>query len=435
MPRYAVVRVFRKLFMSDDLDEDLIPINKQGWMNRLGYFKKKLGLKKTKKKINGKDIVFKCLLELLADEDVGIDMKLIENNCSNQDIEFYIPQLCHYIIKEGRYSDMIETFILLRAGKSVSFSHQVLWNFFSSLDMGGEALSMKTVDFLQALTDHGKNAIEKVQNTHLYEGHDDVSNYMVYNGISFEHEDPLPENTLMKKLNYNKKNNLFFSTPQFISNLISIAEFLRTQPVDQRKAHLEEMLTKLNTTLPNNVYVPLKNFNGHRVLKICLDYSICLHSNEKAPFHILIEVENISFTNIRNSIVHEVEETKRQNTYMKENIINETIGSHDSEDGDENTGLKISGESGITSYEDSDEDSNNLFPFADHYAEELVGSDKYSTNQLEVKIHPKMFEESKVMVRSSSDDRETVVSSSLDYQISKVVKRKPNIFKKVFLCQ
>jgi hypothetical protein len=120
---------------------------------------------------------------------------------------------------------------------------------------------------------------------------------------------------------------------------------------------------------------------------------------------------------------------------MKENIISETMGSHDSEDGDENTGLKLSGESGITSYEDSDEDSNNIFPFADHYAEGLVGCDKYSTNQLEVKIHPKAFEENKIMVRSSSDDRDTLASSNLDYQISKVVKRKPNFFKKVFLCQ
>ena len=44
------------------------------------------------------------------------------------------------------------------------------------------------------------------------------------------------------------------------------------------------------------------NYNGHRVLKIDLEYCICLHSNEKAPFHILIEVENISLENIQHTL-------------------------------------------------------------------------------------------------------------------------------------
>ena len=437
MPRYQVMKIIRKCFLNDDLDEDLIPIDKQSWMNRLGYFKKKLGIKKSKKKINGKDIVFKCLLELLADEDIGIDLKILEQNCSNQDIEFYIPQLCHYIIKEGRYSDMIEKFILLRASKSVSFSHQVLWNFFSGLDMGGEALSMKTVEFMQHLSDSGKNAIEKIQNTHLYREEENNSKLMAYKAIAFEHEDPLPENSLMKKLNYDKHRDLFFSTPMFISNMISTAELLRSMPQDQRKDKLLEVIGRINKGLPNNVYMPIKNFNGHRVLKVSLDYCICLHSNEKAPFHILIEVENISLNNIRSSIVHEVEETKRQNTIIRESFVSDTIGSHDSfEDNDESSGLKLSSESNqIASYEDSDDDldDSHMHPFADHYAEDLLGSEKNTTQQLDLHINPKKFEESKIMIRSSSEIQATE-ASSVDYKLARIVKRKPTLFRRVFLC-
>jgi hypothetical protein len=106
---------------------------------------------------------------------------------------------------------MIEKFILLRASRSVSFSHQVLWNFLSGLGIGDETLSMKTVDFLQALAYHGKNAIQKIQNTHLYmytEGDanltdkrslnlpqtDNLNKYTVYKGPKFYHEEPMPEN-------------------------------------------------------------------------------------------------------------------------------------------------------------------------------------------------------------------------------------------------
>lgn len=332
---------------------------------------------------------------------------------------------------------MVEKFILSRASKSVSFSHQVLWHFFSTLSMGGEALSMKTVDFLQSLTDNGKNAIEKIQNTHLFP---DVvidvkssSKFLNYKGLNFQHEDPLPEISLMNKLN--TSHNLFFSTPKFISNLISVAEYLRSLSQEQRPEKLAEMIEKLNQDLPNNVYLPMKNFNGHRVLKISTEHAICLHSNQKAPFHILIEVENISFTNLQSSLIHEVEETKRQN-HLRGDVILDTAGSHDSlEDGDENTSLKLSGETAGASYEESDEsDDNHVHPFADHYAEDLLPKGRRATNQLDIKIHHKKFEESKILYRSNSEDNTSASSGDIEYQLSRVHKKKPSLLKKIFLC-
>ena len=78
MSKFNIVRVFQRCLTTDDLDEDLIPIDKNTWLNKLDYFKKKLGLKKSKKTLTGKDIVFKCLLELFAEDDAGIDLKILE---------------------------------------------------------------------------------------------------------------------------------------------------------------------------------------------------------------------------------------------------------------------------------------------------------------------------------------------------------------------
>ena len=279
MPKVSVIRLLRKCFITEDLDEDLIPMDKQSWIKRLELFKRKLGIKKSKKRINGKDIVFKCIIELLSDHDTGIDMKQLEQYCSNQDIEFYIPQICHYIVQEGRYSDMVEKFILMRASRSVSFAHQVLWSFLSSLDDGNEELTMKTIEFLQALTDQGRKAISQIQNAHLYlsnsqESKDFGNKYMSYKGPVFQNSEPLLELGLMQKLNHDSKSTLFFSTPIFISNLLSISEYLKTVPNDQRPEVLKSMINQINSFLPNNVYIPMGNFNGHRVLKVSLEHTI-----------------------------------------------------------------------------------------------------------------------------------------------------------------
>jgi hypothetical protein len=41
------------------------------------------------------------------------------------------------------------------------------------------------------------------------------------------------------------------------------------------------------------VYLPMGNRSEHKVLRIVSEYSLVLHSNEKAPFHILVEVESL----------------------------------------------------------------------------------------------------------------------------------------------
>lgn len=207
-----------------------------------------------------------------------------------------------------------------------------------------------------------------------------------------------------------------------------MAEFCRTLPADQRLKHLKDMIQKVNEDLPNNVYIPMKNFNGHRVLRISLDNVMILHSNEKAPFHILIEVENISFFNMQNSLIHELEETKRQNTMMNEALVTDSANSGESlDDGDEMASLRLSNETNqYGSHEDSDNstDESQVNPFVDHYAEDLLGIDNMATSKLNVKINPKRYEERKMIMRGSSEEsKSTEPSSNFEYQLARVTRK------------
>lgn len=217
--------------------------------------------------------------------------------------------------------------------------------------------------------------------------------------------------------------------------------------MSQRSDSLKDLLKKLNEDLPNNVYIPIKNFNGHRVLNVSLDYCICLHSNEKAPFHILIEVENISLANIQNNLINEIEETKRQNHSNKEAVLKDSNDSQNSEENDESTSLKLSNENkAITSYEDSDNDSDDsrILPFTDHYAEDILGRDTILTQQLETRhtLKNRKYEESKLLFPIDAERSKTMETlpsikdskancEKFEYQLARVSKKKPSLIKKI----
>jgi hypothetical protein len=80
---------------------------------------------------------------------------------------------------------------------------------------------------------------------------------------------------------------------------------------DARNAKLKEILSEINNNLPSNVYIPIDtafedNLNSnssnrriqpksvHKVLRVDLDHAFCLHSKERVPFHILIEVATVT---------------------------------------------------------------------------------------------------------------------------------------------
>ena len=103
---------------------------------------------------------------------------------------------------------------------------------------------------------------------------------------------------------------LFLSTPRFISDLLFVSEVLKGIEKDDRNAYLAQVIGEMNKCLPANVYIPIrqastnvpkrhskKRRNGrigetqmHRVLRISTENAFCLHSKERVPYHIVIEV-------------------------------------------------------------------------------------------------------------------------------------------------
>jgi hypothetical protein len=105
------------------------------------------------------------------------------------------------------------------------------------------------------------------------------------------------------------EHHVFFSTPKFVSDLIHISEVLKGVDRPERNDMLKELLEQLNKNLPANVYIPIHQENiisskfpnnkprvtktqilTHKVLKISTEHAFCLHSKERVPYHIIIEV-------------------------------------------------------------------------------------------------------------------------------------------------
>ena len=65
---------------------------------------------------------------------------------------------------------------------------------------------------------------------------------------------------VMRSLSDNMTNHLsFLSTPKFISDLLFIADLLKTVEKEKRNYYLVELIEELNKNLPANAYLPIKS--------------------------------------------------------------------------------------------------------------------------------------------------------------------------------
>lgn len=125
---------------------------------------------------------------------------------------------------------------------------------------------------------------------------------------------------MMRALSNNMQEHaLFLSTPKFISDLLFVSEVLKGIEKPERDGYLKSVIEEINKNLPSNVYIPIMQETTnlpdptlskkarrqsklglikqkisatrmHRVLRISPDNAFCLHSKERVPYHIIIEV-------------------------------------------------------------------------------------------------------------------------------------------------
>lgn len=107
----------------------------------------------------------------------------------------------------------------------------------------------------------------------------------------------------------------FLSTPKLVSDLLFVSDLLKQVEQTKRNYYLGELIEEINKNLPANVYIPIKastiyDFNAnlkdgvkkvkrasqdgtyvmHRVLGLSTDYAFCLHSKERVPYHVILQV-------------------------------------------------------------------------------------------------------------------------------------------------
>ena len=133
---------------------------------------------------------------------------------------------------------------------------------------------------------------------------------------------------VMRSLSDNMTSHMaFLSTPKFISDLLFIADLLKTVEKEKRNYYLVELIEELNKNLPANAYLPIKSSTleepqrqkpnqnrkqskylnklkgrqnvrhqallrdrAHKIIGISTDHAFCLHSKERVPYHIIVKV-------------------------------------------------------------------------------------------------------------------------------------------------
>ena len=93
----------------------------------------------------------------------------------------------------------------------------------------------------------------------------------------------------------------YISTLNFLNDLVTISEMLKFIPLDCRNKALRNFIRFMNTMeLPSsNISFDFSSnrdisneLNNKIILRICEDYSFCLSTKDKVPFHILLEICN-----------------------------------------------------------------------------------------------------------------------------------------------
>lgn len=264
------------------------------------------------------DKTYEVLLDLYAAEDVieGLMSCTLMPDFSDErrdDLEFYVPQLCNFLLyREFKHSDDLLKCLLECCRSSFYFAHRMFW-FLNSTNFG--VLDKAIVEpnhvmkFLQLVT----------RDSHpIYLGHSaDLYGLMLAMGLGEEignsadraavrqivqeYED-LPsdygrrleaievKSVPLQPFSYGMIADGFMSTICFVEELTHISSALVGAP--KKRELLTQLLKELNKKLPAAVYLPL----SRRSMRECAVLHIPVHevkifvTKERAPFLICVEV-------------------------------------------------------------------------------------------------------------------------------------------------
>ena len=295
-------------------------------------------------------------------------VKTLSNVIIRNDLEFYIPQLCSFIIfGEDELVDELLSFLYKSCYCSFFFAHRVLWFLKSMLNIeevnNGINVEMnnKISDIIHTIqtifksdTENEKKELKKYfiaggdifmnYNNKGYftdcmdqsDGNNDITSDTTYNnnygehnvikiniftkyGYCTNHEEMIVSGGMnsIKQIDENDINlTSFLSNINFFDHLTNICERIRfIDSPEMRQSELIKEITKINENLPYNVYIPFSNkeIRNNLICHISIKDTKVFKTKERAPIILTFECFRLE------------ELCYEHNVKIKTQVINEEI--------------------------------------------------------------------------------------------------------------
>ena len=295
-------------------------------------------------------------------------VKTLSNVIIRNDLEFYIPQLCSFIIfGEDELVDELLSFLYKSCYCSFFFAHRVLW-FLKSMLINEEVnnginveMNNKISDIIHTIqtifksdTENEKKELKKYfiaggdvfmnYNNKGYftdcmdqsDGNNDITSDTTYNnnygehnvikiniftkyGYCTNHEEMIVSGGMnsIKQIDENDINlTSFLSNINFFDHLTNICERIRfIDSPEMRQSELIKEITKINENLPYNVYIPFSNkeIRNNLICHISIKDTKVFKTKERAPIILTFECFRLE------------ELCYEHNVKIKTQVINEEI--------------------------------------------------------------------------------------------------------------
>ncbi|ETV75512.1 hypothetical protein, variant 1 [Aphanomyces astaci] len=237
---------------------------------------------------------FHVTLQLYAHKDV-VDQLYLCYDEHPDEVEFYIPQLCTFLL-HGQYdkNPALEFFLLSQCRRSLQFAHRLHWflESFCGTTYRSEGLSA---------TVHAHHAAEGGHLLQEIARQGGVPAKLFSMGLT-ESECAASKELMATRLmalqvaeahmDSPEHLELFQATPAFVRSLTDLADRLIPLPLAERKLHLHHGLAEIEAMYfpsASTIYLPVGD-SMHRVKRVVIDESFPFSTKERVPYLICVEV-------------------------------------------------------------------------------------------------------------------------------------------------
>ncbi|OQS01304.1 phosphatidylinositol kinase (PIK-J) [Achlya hypogyna] len=276
------------------------------------------------KQDDGPANIFHVLLQLYAHKHVVEQLYTCYEDDA-QKVEFYIPQLCTFLL-HGQYEKkhQLEFFLLSQCRRSVAFAHRLHW-FLESFCANGvsyaseglsatiEQPSAENAPFLSAIEMEGgvpakllslgltAEEVATAPPTTTRRAPTSEDELKIPSSTESALELAAPAKDMATRLHElelaeaaigcPEQLKLYLGTPQFVKALTDLADRLIPLPLADRKANLRQGLAEIEAVLlPSSVvYLPIGD-TFHRVKRIVTEESFAFSTKERVPYLMCVEV-------------------------------------------------------------------------------------------------------------------------------------------------